>query len=412
MTVWQGLAAPLLDELPTCLEIADRAADRVRQAARPDCSSAALLSLAHDPEIIVRATVALNERCDAEVETVLSRDGDERVRALLGGRIARLLPNIDGADRTAAAIHIQATLSVLAADQALRVRAAIAEQVAAMEQAPRDLVLLLARDSAVEVSDQVVRLSPVLSDADLLAILAAPPASTTAASIASRRRLSAVVADAIVRHADASTIRALLNNPSASIREATLDALVGRAPHHIDWHAPLVRRPGLSLTAVRALSEFIASDLLRILAARVDLDATKLDIVRQRLAARTANADEDLVAKARQLKASGLLTEAVLQDAAEQGDIRLLLALLATSSGMTLHTVDRVLELRSAKALVSLVWRSGFTMALAVSIQNKLSQLGPDMVIEATEAGDFPLSAGEMGWQIELMDDPDPIAAS
>ena len=412
MNAWQGFATPLLDELPPCLDAAERAAERVRHAARPDCPPATLLSLARDPEIIVRATVALNERCDAEVETVLSLDADERVRALLGGRIARLLPDMDGADRTAAANHVHATLSLLASDQALRVRAAVAEQVAAMEQAPRELVLQLAHDSAKEVSDQVIRLSPVLSDADLLAILAAPPANTTAASVASRRKLSAVVADAIVRHADAATIRALLNNPSASIREATLDALVGRAPNHIDWHAPLVRRPGLSLTAVRALSEFIASDLLRILAARVDLDAAKLDIVRQRLAARTADGDELLLAKARQLKEAGALTEAVLQDAANQGDVRLLLALLATSSGMTLHTVDRVLELRSAKALVSLVWRSGFSMALAVSIQKKLSQFGPDMVIEATGSGEFPISAGEMGWQIELMDDGDPIAAS
>lgn len=407
MTVWPELAMPLLEKLPACFGSTETAADRVRQAARQDCSPIILLELARDPEIIVRATVALNERCGPEVDTLLSLDGDERVRALLGGRIARLLPDTCIADRTAAANHVHATLAVLASDQALRVRAAIAEQVATMKAAPRDLVLHLARDSAVEVSDQIIRLSPVLSDADLLSILVTPPASTTAEAIASRRKLSAVVADAIVRHADAPTIRALLSNPSACIRESTLDALVGRAPNHIDWHAPLVRRPGLSLNAVRALSEFIASDLLRILATRVDLDASKLDIVRQRLAARTADADEHLMAKARQLKASGRLTEMALQEAADDGDVRLLLALLAINSSVSLHTIDRILELRSAKALVSVVWRSGFTMAIAVMIQNQLSQFGPNMTIFATESGDFPLSVSEMGWQIELMGEPD-----
>ena len=140
---------------------------------------------------------------------------------------------------------------------------------------------------------------------------------------------------------------------------------------------------------------------------RVDLDASKLDIVRQRLAARTANADDTLIAKARQLKAAGLLTEAAMQEAAEHGDSRLLLALLAIGSGVTLHTIDRILELRSAKALVSLVWRGGFSMAIAVAIQTQLSQFGPDMMITATETGDFPLSVGEMGWQIELMGEPE-----
>jgi hypothetical protein len=411
MTMWPELATTLTEKIPTHLGATERAAERVRQAARQDCSPVMLLKLARDPEIIVRATVALNERCAPEVDILLTSDGDERVRALLGGRIARLLPNIAVADQTAAANHVHATLTTLASDQALRVRAAIAEQIATMDSAPRDLVLHLARDSAAEVSDQMIRLSPVLSDTDLLSILVTPPASTTAKSIASRRKLSAVVADAIVRHADAPTIRALLSNASACIRESTLDALVGRAPNHIDWHAPLVQRPGLSLYAVRALSEFIASDLLRILAMRVDLDASKLDIVRQRLAARTTDADENYITKAHQLMVSGLLTESSLQEAADEGDARLLLALLATSSRVSLQTIDRILELRSAKGLVSLVWRSGFSMGIAVTIQRQMSQFGPDMVIYATESGDFPLSVGEMGWQIELMGEPSQVAS-
>ena len=411
MTMWPGLTTTLTEKIPNHLGASERAAERVRQAARQDCSPVVLLELARDPEIIVRATVALNERCNPEVDTLLTLDGDERVRALLGGRIVRLLPNIAAEDRRTAANHVHATLAILASDQAVRVRAAIAEQIATMEAAPRDLVLHLAYDSAAEVSDQIIRLSPVLSDADLLSILVTPPASTTAEAIASRRKLSAVVADAIVIHADAPTIRALLNNSSACIRESTLDALVGRAPNHIDWHAPLVRHPGLSLNAVRALSEFIASDLLRILATRVDLDASKLDIVRQRLAARTTDADEHFITIARQLKASGSLTELSLQEAADEGDARMLLALLATASRVSLQTIDRLLELRSPKALVSLVWRSGFSMAIAVTIQKQLSQFGPDMVIHATESGDFPLSASEMGWQIELMGEPHQVAS-
>jgi uncharacterized protein (DUF2336 family) len=364
--------------------------------------------LASDPEIIVRATVALNKGCEADVDAILAADQDERVRALLGGRIARLLPGLDAEGQSEATRHVLATLTMLATDQATRVRVAIAEEVATMDAAPRALVLQLARDVAGEVSDQIVRLSPVLGDADLLALLGTPSSPHTAASIASRARLSSVVADAIVQHADAPTIRALLSNQSACIREATLDALVGRAPNHVDWHAPLVRRPSLSAHAVRALSGFIASDLLRILATRDDLEPSKLEIVRQRLAALSTSGDDLLLGRARQLHAEQKLDEAALLDAIQSGDSRALLALLAVSSGVPLTMIDRVLELRSAKALVSLVWRSGFTMGLAVGIQRTLCQFGPDTIIHPTSGGEFPLSDEEMGWQIELMGAPDP----
>ena len=152
----------------------------------------------------------------------------------------------------------------LARDHATRVRAAIAHEIKAMIAAPHDLVLLLARDAAIEVSDPIVRLSPVLTDADLLALLATPPHPSAAELIASRPRVGAAVADAIAKHADAPAVRALLANPSACIKEATLDALVGRAAHHLEWHVPLVYRPYLSVKAVRALSQFVATDLLRI----------------------------------------------------------------------------------------------------------------------------------------------------
>ncbi|MDT7950718.1 MAG: DUF2336 domain-containing protein [Acetobacteraceae bacterium] len=381
------------------------AADRVRRAARTDCPPMALEELAQDPEILVRATVALNAGCHPEVDVILARDADERIRALLGGRIAQLLPALDAGERSAAADHVNSMLMVLAKDQAVRVRAAIAEEIAAAASAPRDLVLRLAWDGSAEVSDRVVRLSPVLSDADLLALLATPPVPSTAASIASRSTLSAAVADTIAQHADGPTIRALLSNQSACIRESTLDALVGRAPTHVDWHGPLVRRPRLSAKAVRALSDFIASDLLALLATRDDLESGELDLIRERLAARSrgGGGGHGAVARAQILQAQGGLDEAAVQEAIRRGDDGEVLGLLAVSSGVSLQMLERILERRSAKALVSLVWRSGFGMGLALAIQKMLCRFGPDAVIHPAEDGGFPLTESEMMWQLELL---------
>lgn len=381
------------------------AAVRVRLAVRADTSMETLRELAQDSDILVRAAVAINRGCLPEIDTILAADEDDRVRALLGCRIARLLPELDGAGQSTATSHVMKTLSALAQDQASRVRRAIAQEISSMDAAPHDLVLLLARDEAIEVSDQVLRLSPVLTDTDLLKLIATPPTEHTAELIASRSQLSTAVADSIVAHAGAPAIRALLNNHSACIQEATLDALVGRAPQHAEWHGPLVRRPHLSFNAIRALSEFIAADLLRVMVQRVDLDPAKLEAVRQRLAFETASdAQATLVAEARRLKERGALTEDLLLEAANIGHVRRVAVLLAVAADVSFTAVDRAVELRSAKALVSLAWRAGFSMRAGTAVQTSLAHFSPDHLLMATVSGGFPLSQEEMEWQMELME--------
>ena len=164
-----------------------------------------------------------------------------------------------------------------------------------------------------------------------------------------------------------------------------------------------MRRPYLSGQAIRALSEFIALDLLRILAARTDLEPSKLEVVRRKLLTQTAWSRNDELQAAMRLQAEGGLTEAALLASAREGDLQQLLALLAISSGLKVQQIERVLELRSAKALVSIVWQSGFSMSLAVVIQTLLGQFGPDAAISPAADGGFPLMRHEMLWQLELM---------
>lgn len=410
MSSWSA-TDPAMRQLPEpCPAISlekspNSAASRVRQAVRPDSPAETLRELAQDADVLVRAAVATNGGCGPEIDAILAADQDDRVRALLGCRIARLLPDLDGSGHHTAAEHVVKTLAALARDQANRVRAAIAEEIKSMDTAPHDLVMLLARDEAAEVSDPVLRLSPVLTDIDLLKLIATPPTGRAAEQIASRSQLSTAVADAIVAHADAPAIRTLLANQSACIQEATLDALVGRAPHHNDWHAPLVRRPNLSATAVRALSEFIATDLLRILATRIDLDPVKLETVRQRLALENHSGnDEPLLLDAQRLKERGKLTEDLLLEAAKIGHARRVAILLAVAAGVSLRAIDRVIELRSAKALVSLAWRAGFSMRAGTAVQSSLGDFSPDHLLTPTVSGGFPLSSEEMEWQMELME--------
>ena len=169
--------------------LAEAEAARVRLGAAPDTAPDMLHALAADPLVTVRAAVAMNAAAPAHAHRMLAADPDERVRALLARTLSALIPDLPAPARSALAQHVLATLAALVEDAAERVRAAIAEVVRDMPQAPRELILRLAQDSAVPVSDPVIRLSPLLTPADLLALLAEPPSPATAASVAGRPAL-------------------------------------------------------------------------------------------------------------------------------------------------------------------------------------------------------------------------------
>lgn len=388
--------------------LGDEAA-RVRLASNPGTPQPLLQRLAADPAVMVRAAVAMNRASTPALHSILTADSDERVRALLAAKVAHLLPGLAGPDQAKAAQHIHATLAVLMKDEALRVRAAIADAVKAMPVAPRDLILRLASDPELAVCDPVIRLSPLLTSGDLLALLATPPNPDAPQSIAARPGLSATVADAVAAGTDGPAVRALLLNRSANIQEAALDALVARAAGHPEWHEPLVQRPALSRGAARALSSLVAAGLLRVLADRADLDPALAGELRLRLqshldipAAPAAEADDPMPAL-RRLHAAGGLTAATLLDAARAGNVQRAAAVLAVASGLPLAAVERAAYLRSAKALVSMTWRAGFGMGAAAVVQAVLGQLGPGAVLAARPGGGFPLTDAEMGWQIEML---------
>jgi hypothetical protein len=121
-----------------------------------------------------------------DVDRVLATDADERVRVLLARKLAALSGTLLEPDRERLSRQARVMLAHLVEDEAERVRAAIADVVKQMPNAPRELILRLARDTAVTVSDPVIRLSPLLTAEDLLALLAAAPSPTIALSVARR----------------------------------------------------------------------------------------------------------------------------------------------------------------------------------------------------------------------------------
>ena len=384
-------------------------AARVRLAAHPGTPPHVLHLLAADPAVMVRAAVAMNAAASPAVHAVLTFDTDERVRALLAAKVAHLLPGLDVTAQAEAYRQVRATLATLVEDAAVRVRAAIADAVKATPAAPRELILRLAFDPAPPVCDPVIRLSPLLTEGDLLALVATPPHPDANRAVAARPGLGATVADAVVVQADSAAIRALLLNCTAAVQEATLDALVAQAGAYPEWHEPLVRHPALGKPAARALSGLVAGESLCLLAERADLDPDLARELRQQLMARldasaaAPPAEVDLQTSLRRLHAAGALTEAVLLDAVRAGDTRRASAILAIAGGLPIAAVERAATLRSAKALISLAWHAGFGMRAGTAVQAVLGGLEPGALLPPGPNGGFPLTEAEMTWQIEVL---------
>ncbi len=399
-------------------------ATRVRQGASETTSRDILRALARDPSVTVRASLALNPALPDDVITILASDTDARVRSILGLKLAALTPALKSETRQRVQNDAVASLTAMVAEAALRVRVSIAESVRDMQDGPRDIILHLAHDPALMVCEPVILFSPMLTQDDLVTLIASGPPSSTVMAVANRPGIGISVCDAIAGSAEPAVIRALLCNQTAQIREVTLDALAAQSEQYTDWQEPLVRRPHLSVRAQRLLAEIVADQLLDALAARSDLDPKVSQGLRTTLARngpRTAQplsrpadtmpqtdlAPTAALAQAEQLNQSGRLDDYAILDALRSNKLVSAKAILAVRAGLTVPIVERACTLRSARAIVSLAWRAGFSAQTAVVLQTMLAGLAPDQVLQPNNKSPFPLTDEEMQWQLAFLGEAD-----
>jgi uncharacterized protein (DUF2336 family) len=389
---------------------------RVRQGASASTSPEILRALANDPSVTVRASLALNPALPEQVSAILAADTDARVRKILNRKLAALTPSLTGEARERMQRDAVANLTAMVAEAGLRVRINLAEAVKLLPDGPRDTVLRLAHDPEVMVCGPVILFSPMLTQEDLAMLIATAPPPSTITAIASRPKINVTVSDAIVGTGDTAAISALLANPTAQIREATLDSLAAQSEEQTDWQEPLVRRPHLPPRAQRLLSEIVTGHLLEVLAAREDLDPKVAQTLRSTLEAalpvqpvpRLADEGPRLaLVRAQALKQTGKLDDEAILDALRRNAGKEAIAMLAVKAGVPVAVIERACALRSAKAIVGLAWKAGLTVRTAVVLQVALAHLPPDLVLGAGQEKTFPLTEDEMRWQLAFLDVPE-----
>ncbi|MGC9955176.1 MAG: DUF2336 domain-containing protein [Rhizomicrobium sp.] len=401
------------DDILKILEERTQAAQH-ELACQTDAGADVLGYLAAHGGTATRRAVAANIAAPEHANRLLSDDGDDEVRAELARKIARLMPDLGREE----AVHVRdiaiEMLEKLACDQAPRVRAILAEEIKRLDCVPKSVVDRLARDVEVIVAAPILEYSPLLSDADLIEIIAGAEAECALDAIARRQPLSGEVSDVIVGSLDIPAVAALLTNPHAEIREQTLDKLVETAENIEELHAPLTLRTDLSIRTIRRLASFVGTALLESLAARGDLHEETRVFLNRRLRTRLQKDDGRESAFTEAVHAiavavqEGNLDDEFVEELAEGGNKDAVIVALATLAQVPPQTVRRIIDARSAKAVVALVWRARLSMRVAFKIQGFVVRLAPNECLAARNGKDFPLSEDEMRWQLSYFDIPVP----
>ncbi len=395
-------------------------------ASRSDVKPELLYFLAEDPSPEVRLSVASNETTPSQADLLLARDENQDVRSGLAEKIARIAPGLTADEQDKVRRMTYEALDILARDQVTRVRQILSEALKDVAGAPPELIRRLAKDVELVVAGPVLQFSPVLTDEDLIEIIGSDPVHGALAAISNRTDVSEDISDALVAADESDVIAALLSNPSAQIREETLDSILDRATDEEQWHAPLVKRLILPPGAAARLARFVADNLLTLLIERKDLDsdtATAVRLVVERRLKEEASGSEEKPSKAgkgkrksagekkksplnraKDLHKDGKLDEAALSRALKEGDRDFVTAAISVLAKVKMKTVKKIVSARSAKGLVALSWKAGLSMDFAVSLQQKLAHIQPAELLKGS-GGRYPLTEEEMNWQLEFLGD-------
>lgn len=383
-------------------------------AAHHDAEPEMLYYLAENGTPAARVAVAANPATPAQADRLLADDDDPEVRAELARKIARLMPGLAAGEQQAIYRQTVDTLRRLAADQLPRVRAILAEEIKHLDCVPRAMVKTLARDVEEAVAVPILEFSPLLSDNDLLEIIASARAQAALSAIARRRGLSPRVSDAIVASLDIPAIAALLGNPDARIREKTMEELVARAEHIAAWQEPLVMRTDLSVRATRRIAGFVGTSLLDRMAKRHGLDDKTRRYLNRRLRKRLKHDDpcapDERARACRQVREAletGALNEEFLECAVESANREMVIEALAQLSRVPAPVVEKIFGSRSAKAITALTWRAGLTMRIAFKIQTLVVKLKASELLPARDGVAYPLPEKEMRWHLSYFGIPD-----
>lgn len=285
---------------------------------------------------------------EEDVARLLSNPSAD-TRAEIAEKIAGQHPALSKAQRKLA----EDIFRLMVADAEVRVRQALSRQLRENPLVPHDVALTLARDVDA-VALPMLQFSEVLTDEDLIEIVKSQSPEKQVA-VASRAKVSADVADALVDSHNEAVVAKLVSNEGAQLTEATLQRVVDEFGASDVVGKPLVERGGLPVTVAERLMTKVSENLRKALTLRDDLPAetvsTLLLQARELAVLGLADADTDVAKLVDHLYRNGRLTPSIILRAVCMGDM--------VFFEMALAKLARI-KLENARTLIHDAGKRGF----------------------------------------------------
>ena len=273
-------------------------------------------------------------------------------------------------------------LSKLLREVEIALRRDLAARLAERPDTPEALLLVLAKEET-ELARPALMRSEVLHDPELIEIVAHRTLQHQLA-IAMRRMASAEAADGLLEGKDTDVIKALLEDPSPEVSEATMDYLVEESRRVDSYQEPLVKRESLNPRLARRLNLWVAAALRFHLLERFGLDPVLLDdlllAVVRHLAPDDAEAaagedDSDrgprpgaAEALAAQMDAQTQITPQRLIHILRDGEVSLFEAVLGRMTGLEPPRLQRVLYDSGGRSLAIVCRATGIEKPVFASL--------------------------------------------
>ncbi len=286
----------------------------------------------------------------------LARDTDPLARAELTSAVAGLLE---------AHVHLSNREQELLSDVLIGLmrqaesdlRAALAERLSVLDDAPLRLVLNLANDD-IEVARPVLEHSTVLSDLDLIYIVKARGAEHWQA-IAARENLSSQLVDVLADKYDEGTAIVLSANERAQMTWHALDVLTAMASHNEKIAKPLLMRPELPDNIVRRLYDHVGQDLRHYIRDYYGIFSGEVTTAIDEIMLEFTSAGQPelfmpnprVIQAARQYSEKGKLTLHAMLQSLKRGQIASFIAMFSVYTGMPVEEMHDYMKQSSGKAL-------------------------------------------------------------
>lgn len=293
------------------------------------------------------------------LQWVRSASAAERAEATTALARAYLYSELSRDDRMAA----EGAMVMLLDDRSPNVRRALAEVLADKAEAPPAIIHSLAADQA-DIAVPVLRLSPLLLDADLVDIVGGGD-TVAQCAIAGRQDLPCAVAAAIAEVGAAEACLIVIENADADIAPFSLDRIVTRHGHLAAIREGIFARADVPPHTRHMLVVALSATLADFVSAKDWLPHERATQVAKEACekATVAIAGRSHIAEVRplvsHLRASGQLTAGLILRALLCGSVTLFEEALAELSGMPLSRVTGLVHDRCGAGFRALYDRAG-----------------------------------------------------